>query len=442
MGHLMRRASLPVALVALALSPLVAGTARAAAAPSTPVEVIPVEGAIDRTLLGFVHDRLARAEAEGAVVVLQLDTAGTLDEDGVALADRVANSRVPVIAWIGPAPSRASGAGLLLMYAASLAAVYPGSQTGPLEPLDLAHPDATPPGLDERIRGWLDAHGRTGVVLAPPAAALTGQQAVDDGIAAFGATSVTDLLDRVDGRTVTTAAGAVTLRTHVATTTAEARSSTVDLRFENLGPVARTLHAVSSPTLVYVLLVLGAAALAFELTQPGFGFAGFAGVGLLALAAYGMTVVPVSWVGFGLLVAGIGALAADVVLRRLGPVTVLGTAAFGAGSWLAWRGVAPAIRVSPWLIGGAVVGAVLYYGFALTVALQSRDRILTTQRGLIGLVGEARGRLAPEGPVFVKGALWRGRSTDGEIPQGTAVRVRGVDGLVLRVEPEPDDPSS
>jgi len=442
MGHLMRRASLPVALVALALWPLVAGTARAAAAPSTPVEVIPVEGAIDRTLLGFVQDRLARAEAEGAVVVLQLDTAGTLDEDGVALADRVANLRVPVLAWIGPAPSRASGAGLLLMYAASIAAVYPGSQTGPLEPLDLAHPDETAPGLDERIRGWLDAHGRPGVVLAPRTAALTGQQAVDDGIAAFGATSVTDLLDRVDGRTVRTAAGPVTLRTHVATTAAEARSSTVDLRFENLGPVARTLHAVSSPTIVYVLLVLGTAALAFELTQPGFGFAGFAGVGLLALAAYGMTVVPVSWVGFGLLVAGSAALAADVVLRRLGPLTVLGTAAFAVGSWLAWRGVAPAIRVSPWLIGGAVVGAVLYYGFALTVAVQSRDRILTTQRGLIGLVGEARGRLAPEGPVFVKGALWRGRSTDGEIPQGTAVRVRGVDGLVLRVEPEPDDPSS
>jgi membrane-bound ClpP family serine protease len=60
---------------------------------------------------------------------------------------------------------------------------------------------------------------------------------------------------------------------------------------------------------------------------------------------------------------------------------------------------------------------------------------------LIGLVGEARGRLAPDGPVYVKGAVWRGRSTGDEIASGTAVRVRGVDGLVLRVEPElADDP--
>jgi membrane-bound ClpP family serine protease len=65
---------------------------------------------------------------------------------------------------------------------------------------------------------------------------------------------------------------------------------------------------------------------------------------------------------------------------------------------------------------------------------------MTTQRGLIGLIGESRGRLAPDGAVFVKGALWRGRSADGEIPEGARIRVRGVDGLVLRVEPEPDDP--
>jgi membrane protein implicated in regulation of membrane protease activity len=36
----------------------------------------------------------------------------------------------------------------------------------------------------------------------------------------------------------------------------------------------------------------------------------------------------------------------------------------------------------------------------------------------------------------VKGTLWRARSVDGPIPTGTRVRVRGVDGLMLRVQPE------
>jgi membrane-bound ClpP family serine protease len=65
---------------------------------------------------------------------------------------------------------------------------------------------------------------------------------------------------------------------------------------------------------------------------------------------------------------------------------------------------------------------------------------VNAQRGLIGLVGEARGPLAPDGPVYVKGALWRGRTGGERIETGTAVRVRGVDGLILRVEAEdPDD---
>jgi membrane-bound serine protease (ClpP class) len=195
--------------------------------------------------------------------------------------------------------------------------------------------------------------------------------------------------------------------------------------------------------MVYVLLTMGLAALAFELTQPGFGFAGFAGLFLLALAVYGMTVVPVSWPGFLLLLGGIGCMVLDVRLRRLGPLTAFGLASFAAGSFLAWGGMAEAIRISPWLIVGAVVASLLYYGFALTVALQSRDRIVNAQRGLIGLVGEARGPLAPDGPVYVKGALWRGRTAGERIEPGTAVRVRGVDGLILRVEADgPDDEGS
>jgi membrane-bound serine protease (ClpP class) len=154
------------------------------------------------------------------------------------------------------------------------------------------------------------------------------------------------------------------------------------------------------------------------------------------LAAYGLTVSVPSWVGFGLLLAGIGLLMLDVKLRSLTWPTWAGLVAFGAGSVLAWESVDASIRISPWLIGGAVLASLLYYGFALTVALQSRDRIVGTQRGLVGLVGEARGRLAPDGPVFVKGALWRGRTDGDPIEAGTAIRVRGVDGLILRVAPE------
>jgi membrane-bound serine protease (ClpP class) len=426
-----RSFALLLALVAMDL----AGGGPSLAAPITVIHVIEIEGPIDRPLLGSLERHLSEAEAEGAVVVLQLDTPGTLGQDGVALADRVARMEVPVIAWVGPAPARASGAGLLLMLAASAAVVAPGSQTGPLLPLDVLEPGDRERELPRRIQEWLGLHGRT-VDLGTLASALAGAEALRAGIADAEGYTVPEVLNALDAETVRTASDEVVLHTRVATTAAEARAGTVRILFVEPGLIARVLHAVSTPTMVFVLLVLGLAGLAFEITQPGFGFAGFSGAGLVALAAYGLSVAIPAWPWLALMLAGIGLMVADVRFRSLSWPTWGGLAAFGVGSAMAWSDVDPAVRVDPWLIAGAVVASLLYYGFALTVALQSRDRIVGTQRGLIGLVGEARGRLAPDGPVFVKGALWRGRSLGEPIEPGTPIRVRSVEGLILRVEPE------
>jgi membrane-bound serine protease (ClpP class) len=415
-------------------------SAQAAGAQSAEpsVVVIKVDGSIDRTVASYLRRSLAEAEAAGSTVVLQLDSAGTLDQDAVALAERIHEATVPVITWVGPAPAKARGGGLLLLYASSLGAVAPGVAVGPLLPLDLAG-HGEPSGVEVRslATSWVEARARPTPV-AFPQEPRPAQDAIDGNLAQVAAVSITELLDRLDGLAASTARGEVTLRTRVARAEGE---ETVSVRFVDLGPVDRVLHAASSPTWIYVLLVLGIAALAFELTQPGFGFAGFAGVGMVALAVYGLVVVPFSWVGLSLLVAGLGAMTLDVQIRRLGPATVLGLVGFAAGSFLLFARVEDQVDVSPWLLGPFVVAALLYWGFGLTVAVQSRDRLTSTQTGLVGLVGETRGELKPEGPVYVKGALWRGRAADGPIPAGTRVRVRGVDGLILRVQPEaaPDD---
>ncbi len=438
----MRAATLPSLLLTTSLAVGLAGplAGEAGAQPVTQVHVIEVDGPIDRPLRAYLEERLTEAERAGAIVVLELDTPGALGQDAIVLAERVAQLEVPVLAWVGPAPARASGAGLMLMLASSLAAVSPGSQTGPLQPVDVLRPDVEAAGLPARIDGWLAAHGRD-VDLRDLVRPLAAGDALDAGIAQVAAYTVPQLLDRVDGMTVQTAAGAVVLQTRVATTQAEANERTVEIRFEEPGVITRVLHAVATPSMVYFLLVLGLAAIAFELTQPGFGFAGFSGIALVALAVYGLTVAIPSWPGFVLLLLGIGLLMFDVRLRSLSWPTWTGLVAFGVGSVLAWNDVDASIRISPWLIGGAVLASLLYYGFALTVALQARDRIAGVQRGLVGLVGEARGRLAPEGAVFVKGALWRGRTSGAPIEVGTPIRVRGVEGLILHVEAEPVQPA-
>ena len=275
---------------------------------------------------------------------------------------------------------------------------------------------ATPEGVRQLVNG--------------PAVAAGEAQAT--GAADLVARDVPDLLRALDGRTVQTTNGPRAL------VTLNEPARPVVVRFHEIGPIRRVLHAVSTPAAVYVLLVLGLWGLAFELTQPGFGIAGIAGVVFLVFAGYGLTVIPVHWPGLALVLAGIGLQGLDVLLKRVQVLTMVGTGVFAAGSVLAWRGVAPQAELPIWLIVVATVGGLLFFGFGMTVALKAKQRIRSTQAGLVGLVGETRSDLNPEGGVLVKGALWRARSMNGPIPKGTRVRVRGIDGLILRVEQEPD----
>ena len=403
---------------------------------SAEVDVVKVNGVIDRSMRDYLVATLADAESRDATVIIQLNTPGTLDVDAVALAERVFRATVPVVVWIGPTPAHAMGGGLLLVYASSYAVVAPASGVGPLEPLDLARrPSAEDPSVSGRalaaVARWARARNRD-PAFASQGIEAPGQVVLDGHVVQGAAASANQLLEVLDGVRVPTAVGDVALRTDPRTTA---------LRFHDLGIGRRVIHAVASPVTIYVLLVLGLMGLAFELTQSGIGVAGIAGAIGVGFAAYGLVVVPFSAVGLGLLLGGLVLLAVDVMIRRLGLLTLLGMAAFVAGSYLLFAQVAPAIDVSPWLIWPAAGAVFLYFGFGLTVAQQARERIVSTQRGLVGLQGETRGALDPEGPVYVKGTLWRGRALDGPIPPGTRIRVRRVEGLILRVEPEPGDPN-
>jgi membrane-bound serine protease (ClpP class) len=127
----------------------------------------------------------------------------------------------------------------------------------------------------------------------------------------------------------------------------------------------------------------------------------------------------------------------DVYTAGLGVWTVGGALALLAGSILLFGGVAPAVAVSGWVIGLVVGGSVLFFGFAMTVALRARRRAAVTgSEGMIGLRGEARSDLSPEGQAWVKGALWKARAMNGPIPKGSRVRVRRIDGLLLLVQAE------
>jgi len=68
------------------------------------------------------------------------------------------------------------------------------------------------------------------------------------------------------------------------------------------------------------------------------------------------------------------------------------------------------------------------------IGIEGLDR--SREEGIIGMVGEAKTDIAPEGTVMTKGALWRARTMETGIAAGSRVRVMATEGLVLLVEPD------
>jgi membrane-bound serine protease (ClpP class) len=429
-----------LALGCFAAAALLIGTGQAASGQGEHVvEVVDLEGVMDPTTAGYLESRLQSAIDDGSeVVVVQLDTPGGLDVSMRDMVQRIARSPVPVVVWVGPPGARAASAGVFLVYASHVAAMAPATNLGAAHPVDLGGGDVGEKAVEDAaalLRGLAQERGRS-IEFADAAvresAALAADEAFEENVIDLDprdTASISALLRAIDGRAVETAVGSRTLVTV---------GPDVTIRFHKPGLLTRILHAITDPTISYLLLVLGFWAIVFELSQPGVGVAGAAGGVALILSFYALRVLPVNIAGLILVILGLVFFAVDVLTAGLGVWTVGGALALTAGSLIIFGGVAPAIEVSPWVIGIVVAGSVLFFGFAMTVAMRTRRRasVMTGSEGLIGLTGEARSDLSPEGQAWVKGALWRARALNGPIAKGSRIRVRRVDGLLLLVRGE------
>jgi len=96
-----------------------------------------------------------------------------------------------------------------------------------------------------------------------------------------------------------------------------------------------------------------------------------------------------------------------------------------------------------WKLPGTLLALLASGALILTWMLgrsgRSHRRAVTTgAEGLLGLKGRALTGIAPEGRVEIQGELWQARARM-KIAASERIRVIGMDGLTLEVEPAPDD---
>ncbi len=423
-------------LLVLAATAVVAGVAQAQTARA--VYYVVVDHGLSGPATGMVRRALREAQAaDAAALVIEVRGGGSL-RAAWPLAREIEAANVPVVTYIAPRGTRSGAVGTLLVVASDIAAMAPGSEIGFAQPLTDA-----PAGFSnttqqlvvdevtQQVTGWARARGRN---------AQWVEQAVRSGAtlrAEEARTLDPPVIDLIanDGEVLTSLQGRRVLLPNgqertLDTLGAEVRRITPTV-WETLGQL------LALPTVAFVLFIVGGIGVFLEFATPGVGIPGVAGGVLLIAALVGFVLGEVRPLAVILLSAGLVLVGLEHIATSHGGFTLAGLVLVVLGAlFLVDPARTPGVGVSFVTVGGValLLGGVGVGIVALAVRVR-RQRPTTGQDALVGQLAEVRRSLAPEGYVFVNGALWSAWTDQSPLQPGELVEVVAVDGLRLFVRP-------
>jgi membrane-bound serine protease (ClpP class) len=423
---------------------------------------IGIDGAIGPAIARHVKEALVTtAERHAEVVILRLNTPGGLVTSMREIIADVLASPVPVVGYVAPSGAHAASAGTYILYATHVAAMAPGTNLGAATPVEIGFP--TQPDRKKEDKAGDDRRGDKGTTPAGPqdamttkmtndavafirslaelrgrnadwaekavreAASLSANAALQAGVIDLVAGDTTELLAKIDGRTVAVAGGV------------SRPLATRGLTVETLQPgwLIRLLSVITDPNVAVILLLVGVYGLIFEFTSPGAVAPGVVGTIALLLGFYALNLLPIDYAGLALMLLGLTFL----IIEAFNPTIILGLgglAAFLLGTAILFKVEVPGFHLSPTVVGLPAVLVFALVVFVGRVFWRARRQPPRVGAGAMhGLPAEILDWRAGAGHVRANGERWQARGDETFAP-GETVEVASVNGLTLVVRRRPD----
>lgn len=416
---------------------LLAVTASAAGAQGARVLRTEVTGPITPVVAGHLEDAVrTAAEGDYAALVVEMDTPGGLETSMRDMVQSTLTAAVPVVVYVSPAGARAASAGAVIAFSAHVAAMTPGTNIGAATPIDMSGGEVIDKVIEDSaayVQAVAEERGRDvdfAVDTVREGRSAPAREALDIGAIDLLADSLSELLDDIDGTEVvlSTPQGG---RDTVTLATANAAVDTYELSWTR-----SLLQRLANPQLAFLFMSIAPLAILYEFINPSGGVGAIFGGIMLIVGLFSLAVLPTNLVGVVLLLLAAGLFAAELFAPGVGVFAAGGAVALVlAGLFLfpEASGVAIGLEVLlPVALAVAVVALIIG-----RFALRSQTRTHFTGQGgtMIGDTGTVRSSDGQTGQVFVSGAMWKARRTDGALERGARVRVVDMRGLELVVEP-------
>lgn len=401
-------------------------------------------------VLGVLKDA---ADHDAALVVIEIDTPGGLSDSMREITQGILGSPVPVAVYVTPPGARAASAGLFILISGHIAAMSPSTNTGAAHPVGLsgeADEVSTAKAVNDAaatIRALAVERGRNATwaeEAVRESVSISETEALDLNVIDLVARNLDDLLAQIDGRTVETEAGEVTL----------ALASAPRHR-ASMSVIDQFLHIIADPNIAFILLSVGSLGIIAELYSPGTLIPGTIGAFSLLLAFFALGNLPTNWAGVAFILLAFGLFIGELNTDGTGFLGVAALVAFLLGGAILFRPLRPSspalpdLSVAPGLIAGTTAAMAAFLLIVVRQVIRARgEPVRTGQEHYIGQIARVRRELQPRGRVWFQGQGWTAVTRDEQaVPAGRDVRIVAIDGLTLVVEPVeeqilPDDTGS
>ena len=447
MGVSRRRAAIAILVGSLVLVGVGMQGARGESAQPSVVE-LRLTGVVDPFTASYLKRGIQGANADGdAAVLLTIDTPGGLDSSMRTIIKAILASRIPVICYTSPPGARAASAGTFIMMACPISAMAPGTNIGAAHPVgvagaieqakvtnDAAAFIASLANQWHRNADWAKKAVRT-------AESVTAETAVRIHAVDLQSPDVSSLLGTVgncgNGALPQWSTGLLRDRGSIP---AVCGATVVD---RNMGLGAAILHGLISPDLAFLFFYAGLVLIVIELLHPGISIPGILGTLFLAAAFISFGLLPVQIIGVVLLLASAAFFLLELKHPGIGVPTIGGVVTLILGGLVLFNPSVPNARVSLWLVVGVAAALGLFFAFVVRAVMSARR--LPKPGGLEEMIGEEAvvvTDVAPEGQVRARREAWSAVTRGAAIPTGSPVRVVGVEGLRLIVEPISEEGAS
>ncbi|MDQ1275698.1 MAG: hypothetical protein QG610_1273 [Euryarchaeota archaeon] len=428
-----KRAFHPLFILFLCITLTAVFVPPAGAAPENRVLVLEIDEAITPASDNMVADAIERAEnGNFEALVITLDTPGGGLEETQIIIKAIENTTVPVIGYV-PESGKAWSAGTLILMGTDIAAMAPFTVIGSAQPVQMSA-EGTVPVEDEKIINALvkfstetaRKHGRNETFAEEVITKnknLNDEEALEEGVIEYRASSVPDLLVQVDGEVVKGK------ELHTANATIETYEPPLSLSF---------LMLISNPILSSLLLTIGLYGLIFGISTPGAGAELF-GIIAIVLGLIG-TGFDINIAAFFLIIVGIGLLILEIKSPGFGIFGLVGLISLVIGSlFLVPLGseniYTPEFRR---MLALTIVAPTIIFGLFLVYAIYKVAEIRKKKPVIGDVIGDTARTIDPISPekkgfIRYKGEYWKARSEE-ELEADQEVEIIGKEMEVLVVK--------